>query len=553
MLKHLYISNFTIIDILDIPFSPGFSVITGETGAGKSIILGAINLLLGQRADTKCMKDASRKCVIEAHFELSKYGMQEFFNDNGIDYDAEDCILRREISPSGKSRAFINDTPVPLTTMRMLGAQLVDIHSQHQNLLLNEENFQLNVVDIIADDKVLLSEYKERFNAYIAAKKEAQRMREEIAENKKSEDFLRFQLKELADAGLKAGMQEELEHESDMLSHVEEIKATLYNVENILGGNDGVTARLKEATRALANITNIYQESAAAAERLESCNIELKDILQEISSKITDIEFDPQLLEAVNETLDKIYSLQRKHGVTTVDELLDIKDGISARLSLIDNSDDEMEALAAKEKQLCDECCNIASQLTEARTTAAKSIERNMPVIMASLGMPKARFAIRLEPKELGHDGRDRISFTFSANTNAPMLPVAQVASGGEIARVMLSLKAMISGAVKLPTIIFDEIDTGVSGAIAGKMAAIMQDMASAGRQVISITHLPQIAAKGSTHYKVYKEETPDGTTSRMRVLTADERVGEIAQMLSGDEVSAAAMDNAKELLGKEQ
>ena len=553
MLTHLYINNFTIIDTLNIPFSPGFSVITGETGAGKSIILGAINLLLGQRADTKCMKDASRKCIIEAEFDISRYGMQGFFDENGIDYDPDDCILRREISPSGKSRAFINDTPVQLSCMRTLGSLLIDIHSQHQNLLLNEENFQLNVIDIIANDKELLNEYKRRFSEYNEARKKAQRMREEIAESKKNEDFIRFQLKELSDAGLKAGMQEELERESDMLGHVEEIKATLYSVEDMLGDGNGITPRLKEAARSLAGISSIYPEAQTAAERMESCYIELKDILQEVSSQATDIEFDPQRLKAVNETLDKIYSLQRKHGVTTVDELLDIKDGISTRLSLIDNSDDEMEALAAKEKQLCDECCNIASRLTEARTTAAKSIERNMPVIMASLGMPKARFAIRLEPKELGHDGRDRISFTFSANTNAPMLPVAQVASGGEIARVMLSLKAMISGAVKLPTIIFDEIDTGVSGAIAGKMAAIMQDMASAGRQVISITHLPQIAAKGSTHYKVYKEETTNGTTSRMRVLTADERVGEIAQMLSGDEVSAAAMDNAKELLGKEQ
>ncbi len=549
MLTHLYINNFTIIDTLNIPFSPGFSVITGETGAGKSIILGAINLLLGQRADTKCMKDASRKCIIEAEFDISRYGMQGFFDENGIDYDPDDCILRREISPSGKSRAFINDTPVQLSCMRTLGSLLIDIHSQHQNLLLNEENFQLNVIDIIANDKELLNEYKRRFSEYNEARKKAQRMREEIAESKKNEDFIRFQLKELSDAGLKAGMQEELERESDMLGHVEEIKATLYSVEDMLGDGNGITPRLKEAARSLAGISSIYPEAQTAAERMESCYIELKDILQEVSSKATDIEFDPQRLEKVNSTLDKIYSLEQKHSVTTIDELLEIQSELTAKLTHIDNSDEEMAELAAREQEMAEKCKELAKRLTSVRIKAAKTIESDIPRTLASLGMPKARFAISIEPKNMGADGCDRVAFTFSANTNTPMLPVAQVASGGEIARVMLSLKAMISGAVKLPTIIFDEIDTGVSGAIAERMAAIMQDMAHAERQVISITHLPQIAAKGSTHYKVYKEETNSGTTSRMRILATDERIKEIAQMLSGSEITEAAMNNAKELL----
>lgn len=552
MLKQLYINNFTLIDTLDIQLNPGFSVITGETGAGKSIILGAINLLLGQRADTKCIKQNTRKCIIEAHFDISRYAMQPFFNENRIDYDADDCILRREISPTGKSRAFINDTPVSLTVIRSLGGQLIDIHSQHQNLLLNEDNFQLDVVDIIADDRPLLEQYKSRFTEYKAVMKELKRLKEEAVENKKNEDFMRFQLKELTDAELRHGMQEELEQESDMLSHVEEIKSALYNVESLLGessGEDGITDKLKEAVRSLENITEIYPETKSMAERLDSCYIELKDILQEISSSTANIDFDPQRLETVNTMLDKIYSLEKKHCVSTVEDLLSIQAGLESKLNKIDNGDDEIAAMLENEQQLAKECGSLAEKLTKARLEAAKAIEREIPQRLIQLGIPNVRFAVKLEQKELGPDGRDRASFLFSANTSTQMQPVAQVASGGEIARVMLSLKAMISGAVKLPTIIFDEIDTGVSGKVAEKMAEIMQEMGHSERQVISITHLPQIAAKGSTHYKVYKEEGENGTTSKMRTLTSDERITEIAQMLSGSEITEAAISNAKELL----
>lgn len=556
MLKQLYINNFTLIDTLDIQLNPGFSVITGETGAGKSIILGAINLLLGQRADTKCIKHDTHKCIIEAHFDISRYGMENFFNDNGIDYDADDCILRREISPTGKSRAFINDTPVTLLTMRTLGSQLIDIHSQHQNLLLNEENFQLNVIDIIAEDKPLLIKYKEHFSELKAVRREIQKMRNEAEENKKNEDFMRFQLKELMDAGLQPEMQEELEHESDMLSHVEEIKTALYSVENILengnnsnDGDDGVTNRLKEAVRSLENIVDIFPETKSLAERMESCYIELKDILQEISTEAANIDFDPKRLEQVNSMLDKIYSLEHKHNVTTINELLILQKDLETKLNNIDNSDEEISKLLKKEQVLSDECRRLADELTAIRTKSAKKIEKEMPERLIALGIPKVRFAVNIENKELGNDGHDRVSFMFSANTSTPMQPVAQVASGGEIARVMLSLKAMISGAVKLPTIIFDEIDTGVSGKIAEKMADIMQAMAHSERQVISITHLPQIAAKGSTHYKVYKEESSSGTISSMRQLSNDERIKEIAQMLSGSKITEAAISNAKELL----
>ena len=552
MLKQLYINNFTLIDTLDIQFNPGFSVITGETGAGKSIILGAINLLLGQRADTKYIKQNTRKCVIEAHFDISRYEMQDFFSKNGIDYDAEDCILRREISPSGKSRAFINDTPVPLSLIKGLGGQLIDIHSQHQNLLLNEEDFQINVIDIIADDKELLAEYKERFNEYRETKKDVRRLQEEAEEGKRNEDFMRFQLKELTEAGLKPGIQEELEHESNMLSHVEEIKTTLYNVENILGDNEtdsGMTDKLKEAVRSLESITEIYPETKPLAERLESCYIELKDILQDVSSSVDGIEFDPQHQETVDNALDKIYSLEKKHNVATVEELLDIKSELESKLDKIDNGDEEIAAMLEREHRLAKECATLADKLTAIRTKAAKDIERGIPERLIQLGIPKVRFAVKLEKKELGTDGHDAASFLFSANTSTQMQPVAQVASGGEIARVMLSLKAMISGAVKLPTIIFDEIDTGVSGKVAEKMADIMQEMAHTERQVISITHLPQIAAKGSTHYRVYKEEGENGTTSKMCKLSESERIKEIAQMLSGSEVTEAAISNAKELL----
>lgn len=554
MLKQLHINNFTLIDTLDIPFNQGFSVITGETGAGKSIIIGAINLLLGQRADTKCIKHNTRKCVIEAHFDVSRYGMQGFFDENGIDYDADDCILRREISPSGKSRAFINDTPVQLSVMRSLGGQLIDIHSQHQNLLLNEEDFQLDVVDIIADDKKLLKQYKDCFAEYKDIRNKVKRKRDEIEENKKNEDFIRFQLNELQDADLKSGMQDELEHESDMLNHVEDIKTSLYNIENILGtggnsDNGGINDRLKEAVRSLDGITGIYPDAKPLAERLESCYIELKDILHEISSNAENIEFDPQRLEQVNSKLDTIYSLEQKHNVKNVEDLLSLKAEYEVKLNQINNSDEELSELLARENQLQERCNELAGELTKVRIKAARKIEKEMPDRLIPLGIPKVRFSVAIDNKELSADGCDRVAFLFSANTSTPMQPVAQVASGGEIARVMLSLKAMISGAVKLPTIIFDEIDTGVSGKIAEKMAGIMQEMADAERQVISITHLPQIAAKGTTHYKVFKEEGKDGTISRMKILTTDDRIKEIAQMLSGSEISDAAISNAKELL----
>lgn len=552
MLKQLYIRNFTLIDTLDIHFNPGFSVITGETGAGKSIILGAINLLLGQRADVKSIKSNSSKCVIEAHFDISRYNMQDFFTENNIDFDDTDCILRRELNSSGKTRAFINDTPVALNLMRTLGQQLIDIHSQHQNLLLNEEDFQLNVVDIIAKDRELLIKYKEHFNAYKDAKKAVDRLCKEIEENKKNEDYIRFQLKELTETELKDGMQEELERESEKLSHVEEIKTALYSAGTSLNSyesDNNVLDKVKEASRSIIGITSIYPEISSISDRLESCFIELKDISDEINSEADNIEFDHSRLEQINSQLDKIYSLEQKYHVSNIADLINIQNNLEKQISNIDNSDEELDKLKSEEARLLKECEAIASELTEIRTKASKVIEQEMRNRLIPLGIPNVRFSIKIENKNISEDGHDRISFLFSANTSTPVQPVAQVASGGEIARVMLSLKAMISGAVKLPTIIFDEIDTGVSGKIAEKMGDIMQEMGKANRQVISITHLPQIAAKGTTHYKVFKEETEHGTSSRMLILSKDERTKEIAQMLSGSEISDAAINNAKELL----
>lgn len=550
MLKQLYIKNFTLIDELNIQMHPGFSVITGETGAGKSIILGAIGLLLGNRADSKSIKAGRDRCVIEAHFDLSKYDMQQFFTDNDIDEDLSDTIIRRELTAAGKSRAFINDTPVSLTKMRELGEQLVDIHSQHQNLLLQKEDFQLNVVDIIAQDEKQRKNYEAAYNQYKQTNQKLNALKAEIEKNRENEDFLRFQFKELDEAQLQNGEQEELEQEYEMLSHSEDIKTALYQADNHLSGDDGnIIERLKQASEQLANIKDVYPEVTELLERIDSSYIELKDIAQEVNGLTDHVEFDPARLETINERLDKLNSLQQKFHVRDLGELIETYHQLKEQLSHIDHSDEDVEALEQEVTQLLEKAQKQAKELTAIRTKAAQKVEEEMKQRLIPLGIPNVRFSISLTEKPLSHDGGDKVSFLFSANKSTPLQPVTQVASGGEIARVMLSLKAMISGAVKLPTIIFDEIDTGVSGKIAEKMAQIMVEMGNHERQVLSITHLPQIAAMGSHHYKVSKEETDEGTISRMTELSQQERVQEIAQMLSGSDVSEAALANAKELL----
>ena len=550
MLKHLYIKNFTLIDELDISLYEGFSVITGETGAGKSIILGAIALLLGQRADSKTIKQGAEKCVIEAHFDLSRYNMQAFFDENDIEYDADDCIIRRELTAAGKSRAFINDTPVALSMLKELGDQLMDVHSQHQNLLLNKQDFQLEVVDIIADDAAQLVKYQQTFAAYQAAEKELAELQAAIERNRENRDFLQFQYEELENAHLVEGEQEELEQRSDTMEHSEDIKSALYTTDNALSAEqNGVIEHLRSSLSALRSIEAVYPEVGDLIQRIDSSYIDLKDVAHEISSLLESVDFDPAELDQVNNRLDRIYELEKKYHVDAIEALIEKRDNLQQQLQAIENGDESLDEVKTRLSQLEAQARKEAEVLTKLRTKAAKKIEDEMQKRLVPLGMPHVRFSIKLSTIELGVNGTDRVSFLFSANTSTPLQPVSQVASGGEIARVMLSLKAMISGAVKLPTIIFDEIDTGVSGKTAEMMAQIMKEMGGHGRQVISITHLPQIAALGSVHYKVEKNETANGTTSKMRQLDADERVREIAQMLSGSDVSEAAIQNAKALL----
>ena len=577
MIRQLYIRNFALIDELDMEFRSGFSVITGETGAGKSIILGAIGLLLGQRADSKTVKMGADRCVIEAHFDLTGQTqghdgqtqgaaptMEDFFLQNDIDFDAADTIIRRELTAQGKSRSFINDTPVPLTLLKELGERLMDVHSQHQNLLLGKHDFQLSVLDIIAQDDGQLAQYQQAFAAYQDTLKRLQQLRDDVEQGQRDADFLQFQYDELSEARLVDGEQEELEQRSDTMTHSEDIKTALYEAGEALSGDDrGIVAQLRKATSALRGIANVLSGADELASRTDSCYIELKDVADEVADRLENIDFDPAELDAVNDRLDRIYALQKKYRADSIAQLLTTQEELKRKLSAIENSDEALAELAAEVERQKADCQQKADALTTLRQKAAKTIGQQMLQRLVPLGMPHVRFETQMEKKELTRSGQDHVAFLFSANTSTALQPVSQVASGGEIARVMLALKAMISGAGLapargetsegqrggIPTIIFDEIDTGVSGKIAEQMAQIMAEMGAGGRQVISITHLPQIAALGTTHYRVYKEETPQGTTSHMVKLSPEERVKEIAQMLSGSNVTEAAIANAKQLL----
>ncbi len=550
MLRSLYIQNYALIEKLDISFSSGFSVITGETGAGKSIILGAIGLLLGQRADVKAIRVGASKCIIEARFDISAYSMQLFFEENELEYE-EECILRREVSASGKSRAFINDTPASLAQMKELGELLIDVHSQHQNLLLNKEGFQLNVLDILSHNEEALSAYQNIFGEWKEAQQDLEALVACANQDKSDEDYIRFQLEQLEEAHLSVGEQEELEQEADTLSHAEEIKAGLYRVGQTLYSDEGgLLSGLKECLNTMLGLQRVYPVAGELAERMESTYIELKDISQEVSDKEDEIEFNPERLEEVNERLNLIYTLQQKHRVATVGELLTLTDEYTAKLSAITSSDERIEELKARCDALYNKVKKQAVVLTKARIAAACEVEKQMAARLIPLGMPNVRFQVEIGVrKEPGIHGADTVNFLFSANKNGALQSISSVASGGEIARVMLSIKAMIAGAVKLPTIVFDEIDTGVSGEIADRMADIMQEMGEQDRQVISITHLPQIAARGRAHYKVYKQDNETETNSHIRRLTDDERVEEIAHMLSGAKLTEAALNNARALM----
>ncbi|WP_294454025.1 DNA repair protein RecN [uncultured Bacteroides sp.] len=552
MLQSIFIQNYALIDKLDIAFEPGFSVITGETGAGKSIILGAIGLLLGQRADVKAIRNGATKCIVEAKFSIASYGMEEFFKANDIEYDSEECIIRREVNINGKSRAFINDTPASLSQMKVLGEKLIDVHSQHQNLLINKEGFQLNILDILAQDIKELTDYQNEYNEYRKVSRELDECIRQAEETRKEEDYIRFQLQQLDEAELKEGEVAELEQEAETLSHAEDIKAGLYrSAQNIGGDEGGCLTLIKDSINTLQTVCKVFAKANEWKERLESCYIEIKDISHDMDDAQESVEFNPSRLDFVNSRLNMIYSMMQKHHVKTDAELIEIAENYRQQLDMITSSDERISELETKKQKLYDSVLRKAEILTALRTESAGKIQSQMESLLIPLGMPNVKFAVEIcRKKEPDINGLDAVNFLFSANKNGTLQNVASIASGGEIARVMLSLKAMIAGAVKLPTIIFDEIDTGVSGSIAEKMALIMQDMGRQNRQVLSITHLPQIAARGNAHYKVYKEDTETGTNSHIIRLTDEERIDEIANMLSGSTMTEAARNNARSLLG---
>ena len=556
MLKNLQIENYALIEHLDIDFHTGFSVITGETGAGKSIIIGAIGLLLGQRADSKAIKAGAKRCVVEAAFDVSSYQLNPFFEANDLDFDGVECIIRRELTATGKSRAFINDTPASLAQLKELGEKLIDVHSQHKNLLLSKEDFQQNILDIVAAQQELLTTYQTEYKEYKRLVRQCDEAVSEAQSSKEEEDFLRFQANQLAEANLQEGEQAELEEEGETLEHAEEIKSSLYTAANALqSSNDGTDALglLKQSLSALHSISSVFSAAEELSDRLDSCYIKLKDIASELENHAEDVEYNPRRLDVVNERLNTIYTLQKKHGVESVEELLELQREWEEKLLRITNSDDFIGKLQQQRDAQKEKVMSLAAKLSKARQSAAKKVEREMQERLLPLGMPNVQFkcSVIANPSELSSTGYDQVQFLFNANKSGELKPVSQIASGGEIARVMLSLKALIAGAVKLPTIIFDEIDTGVSGSIAEKMARIMREMGDQNRQVISITHLPQIAALGNHHYKVYKEDTADSTLSHIIPLNDEQRVEEIANMLSGEKLTQAALDNAKSLLAQ--
>ena len=552
MLQSLHIRNFALIDKLDIQFDEGFSVITGETGAGKSILLGAISMLLGQRADLKMIKAGEQRCIIEAEFNLSNYDFAQYFSEHDIDFDDSECIIHRELTSAGKSRTFINDTPISLSELKELGDQLIDIHSQHQNLLLSKQDFQLQVLDSLAADSVLLTDYKAQYDQWRQLTQALEQARAQAEKDSEERDYLSYQLEQLTEAILIEGEEEELEQEQNTLSHAEEIKSALYESNEMMDGeNGGIINEIRNLQRRITSIAHVYPRVEELAERIDSSYIEMRDIASEIESMVDDVEYDPQRLAFVDERLATLHNLKQRFHVDNVEQLIEEQHSLEQRLALIDNSDEQLSAMEKQIVALEKGLDKFAKQLTSERTKAAKKVEKQMAERLAPLGMPNVQFQVKITQEEnFTSTGRDHVTFLFSANKNMPMQPLSQVASGGEMARLMLVLKAIVSGAVKLPTIIFDEIDTGVSGHIAEKMAQIMKEMGTDNhRQVISITHLPQIAAMGQQHYRVYKTDDADTTTSHIVRLNNEERITELAHMLSGSTLTTAAIENAKALL----
>lgn len=551
MLKTLSVENYALIDRSVIDFFGGFSVITGETGAGKSIILGALNMLLGQRTDSKVIKNQDKKCVVEGVFDISKYGLATFFEDNELDYDDE-CVIRRELNANGKSRAFVNDTPVTVSVLKDLGVKLIDIHSQHQNLLLNDANFQLGVVDAVAENKQRVLEFKSKFLAYKKELSELEALKAEAAKAEADREFMEFQYSQLKEAGLEECSQQDLEEEQKVLANAENIKNVLSQVLWLLNGDDAnVNKTLKDCLSSLISIQESFAKATPFAERIESCFVDLKDLARELDVIQNDVADDPQRLELVNAKLDVIYTLERKHGVDSVEGLVEKLKYFESQLSVMNSSGEEIERRSALVASLRAELEVEAGRISEIRQGKAEFIESELVSLLKSLGMPNAK--LKVDFRKLDNftaTGQDEVSFLFSANKDAQLQPIASIASGGEISRVMLSLKSVLSKLSNLPAIIFDEIDTGVSGDIADRMGDIMKMMGEE-MQVVSITHLPQIASKGKAHYKVFKVDTDDATVSNIKRLTDEERVREIAQMVSGSNLTDAAIENAKALLNR--
>ena len=553
MLKYISIRNYALIESVEVDFTSGFSVITGETGHGKSVFLGAVSMLLGQRSDVKAIREGADKCIIEGCFDISGFGLQPFFEENEIDYDDE-CIVRRELTASGRSRVFVNDTPVGVTQLKEIGAKLIDIHSQHQNLLIADKNYQLSVLDTLADDKFLLDRYSKEYNAYLSLVREIERMKEELEKSRRDEEWLRFQMNELESASLKEGELEDLEQEVQELSHSEEIQAALYGACNAIDSDErgSLLTALRDASSALSRIASHYGAAEELSERLESNYIELKDCCSEMMQRAERVQFAPDRLEFVERRIALIYDLQKKHRVATVGELIALYNDISARLERISCGDDDIKDAEKQLSALRAGMADIAGELTEKRRQSAERLKNDITAILVNLGMPMIRFEVDMKrTSDFTSNGVDSVNFLFSANSSSAPQPLCDVASGGEMSRVMLALKSLIASQRNQPTLIFDEVDTGVSGVIAERMGRLMQQMGGANRQVLSITHLPQVAALGVNHYKVYKEETEKGTVTNMIKLDQQERVREIAQMMSGEQLTDAAIENASLLLSQ--
>lgn len=555
MLKHLTINNYVLIESLDIDMEPGFSVMTGETGAGKSIILGALGLLMGQRADSASIMPGAAKCTVEGIFDIKDYGMQALFEENELDYEPE-CILRREVAANGKSRAFVNDSPVSVAVLRQIALQLLDIHSQHSNLLLENPAFQLSIVDTVANHIDLLSQYQECYARIVEAKRKLKEMEENLAKRQSDEDYLRFQLEQLDDFKPQAGEDEELKQLQSALSHAEDIKVALSEIDALLNGDDsengvGAIDALRHSSQTMQQIANVYPAIEDYLNRLESVVIEVKDIASDINSLAEDVEYNPARLQQVTERLDNLFALEQKHHVGSAEELIALAEDIRSQLDLLTDSEDNIKELQKQIEADTEQAKKLAEKLSANRTKAAKQVEKLVKESLVQMDMPAVSFNAEVtKSEELLPTGQDNVTFLFSANKSMNPRPLADVASGGEMSRVMLALKALTSKQMHLPTIIFDEIDTGVSGKVASSMAQIMAQMSSgAGQQVLAITHLPQIAAKGKTHYSVYKEDEGSRTLTHIRQLNEEQRIAELAHMLSGSKVTEAAKENAKQLL----